>query len=100
MTDTMEMFDYIPDTDEDNLSELVTYDLLAGEDTLSNGDENNNNYNETAVNNNHYNRNMIEKLKSEDDSDMKKFTRKAKRGRPCAKSPTKETLRRRRKVVC
>jgi hypothetical protein len=100
MTDTMEMFDYIPDTCQDNLTEMVTYNLLAGEDSLGNGDENNNNYNETAVNNNNYNRNMKEKLKSADDSGRNKFTGKAKRGRPCAKSPTKETLRRRRKVVC
>ena len=98
MTDHMEIFDHIPDT-ENKISEMVTNILFAGEDTLDNGDENNNNCNET-VNNNHYNQNMIEKPKSEDGSDRNKFTRKAKRGRPCAKPTTKETLRRRRKVVC
>ena len=51
MTSPMDMFDYIPNTCEDNLSEM-TYVLLAAEDTLVNGDENNNNCNETVVNNN------------------------------------------------
>ena len=94
MTNPIDMFDYIPNTCEDNLSEM-TYVLLAAED----GDENNI-CNETVVNNNHYNQNISEKLKSEDGSGRNVFTRKAKRGRPCAKPPTKETLRRRRKVVC
>ena len=65
---------------------------------LGNGDENNNNFIDNVVNNNHYNQNISEKVKSEDDSGRNKFTRKAKRGRPCAKPPTKEILRRRRKV--
>jgi hypothetical protein len=97
MTDHMEMFDY---TCEDNLCEVVTYDLLACEDTVGNGDEHNNNYNATVFNNNHYYQNIPEKIKSEEDSGKNEFTRKNKRGRHCAKPPTKETLRRRRKVVC
>ena len=99
MTDPMDMFDCIPDTCQEDLSEMVTYDLIAGENTLVNGDENNNNYNDT-VNNNNDNQYILEKVKYEDDSGRNKFTRKAKRGRPCAKPPTKEILRRRRKVVC
>ena len=93
MADHMEMFDYIPDTCKDNLSEMVTYDLLAGENTLGNGDENNNNFIDNVVYIDHNNQNISKKVKSEDNSDRNKFTRKAKRGRPCAKPPTKETLR-------
>ena len=39
----MESFDFIPVTCEDILSEMLTYLLLAGEDTLVNSDDNNNN---------------------------------------------------------
>ena len=94
MTAQMESFDYIPDTCDDILSEIGTYVLLDGEDMLINSDDSNNNCKDSANNN----LNILEKSKPRDGSNRSNFNIKAKRGRPCAKPPTKEILRRRRKV--
>ena len=65
----MESFDYIPYTCEDILSEMLTYVLLADEDTLVISDDiNNNNHCKGTVNNNQDKQNILEKIKSEDGS--------------------------------
>ena len=88
MTAHMASFGYIPD---------ILSEMLAGEDTLVDGDDKNNNSNNNNCKNT-VNTDQFKKLTSEDGSCTTNFTTKAKRGRPCAKPPTKEILRRRRKV--
>ena len=55
----MEIVNLIPDTCEDNLSEMVTYVLIAGHDSLGNDEDINSNINKNnckdTVNNNQYN---------------------------------------------
>ena len=93
LTAHMESFDFIPGTCEYILSEIVTYVLIAGEDTLVISDDNNNNSN--SKNTVNINKKILENFKAEDGSCRTNFNTKAKRGRPCAKPPTKEILRKR-----
>ena len=60
----MEIVNLIPDTCEDNLSEMVTYVLIAGHDSLGNDEDINSNINNNknnckdTVNNNQYKQNI------------------------------------------
>ena len=87
----MEMLNY--NDFDDNLSEMCTFILLNGEDTLVNsGDKRiNNNSNDVIDNNNNQTISAVTAEKAT-------YSPKAKRGRPCARPPTKDTLNRRRKV--
>ena len=111
MTEQVEMFDYFSKTCEDNFGEMCTFVLLAREDTLVTGDgKNNNNTNNNNVSllNNNYNQNSkiedyllnesVKSLPQPTPTYKDNLTIKAKRGRPCAKPPTKDILGRRRKV--
>ena len=103
-----ELFEHIPDTCEDNLSEMVTSLLLAGADALVTADlRHSNNNNNSVLDTNQYSQ-EASKAKAENAKSEEcaiKYSAVAedcrvhcKRGRPCAQPPTREVLRRRRKV--
>ena len=98
-----ELFDYIPDIPEDNLLEICQFLLIpASRDGEHAIDNNNNTHNK-------YSNEVQGKLSKKVDNCTKTDEKlhgyfpshnsaKAKRGRPPSKPPTKEVLRKRRKV--
>ena len=114
MIEPVEMFDCSSDMSHDNFNEMCTFVLVSSKDTIVNDNGGNNNNDCVCNNSLFYQNEDWGKHSKPVDCFLKKseetvtkipfissslnYTSKAKRGRPCAKPPTKEILGRRRKV--